>query len=128
VPVAKVPELLRRCGSDLAAAFPEAIVVPFGHVGDGNIHFNVVLPAALDAGQAAVRGKRIGKVIYDVALSLGGTFSAEHGIGRAKIDLLESRRDPIEVDLMRRVKCAIDSRGSLNPGRIFRPEPIQVRR
>jgi FAD/FMN-containing dehydrogenase len=120
VPVAKVPELLRRCARDVAAAFPEATVVPFGHVGDGNIHLNVVLPASLDGRQAATKGKRLGEIVYDAALSLGGTFSAEHGVGRAKIALLETKRDPVEIDLMRRIKRAIDDGGSLNPDLIFR--------
>jgi FAD/FMN-containing dehydrogenase len=105
--------------------------VPFGHVGDGNIHLNVVLPAALTTERAAEPGEQISQAIYDIVLSLGGTFSAEHGIGRAKIDLLESKRDPVELDLMRRIKAALDEDGSFNPGKILRPsqsEPAEVRR
>jgi FAD/FMN-containing dehydrogenase len=130
VPVARIPELLRRCSADIEAGFPEATVVPFGHVGDGNIHLNVVLPATPGAERAAEKGRRIGELIYDIVLSLGGTFSAEHGIGRTKIDLLESRGDPIEVDLMRRIKGALDEGGSFNPDRIFRQprsEAVKVR-
>lgn len=129
VPVAKVPELLRCAVSRIEAKFPEATVVPFGHVGDGNIHFNVVLSAGLDSKQALQQGKQISTIVYDIVHSLGGTFSAEHGIGRMKIDLLESRRDPIEIDLMRRVKKAIDVDCSFNPGKVFRPsqsEPAKV--
>ncbi len=92
-------------------------VVPFGHVGDGNIHLNVVLPAALSAERAAEQGRQISQAIYDIVLSLGGTFSAEHGIGRAKVGLLESKRDPVELDLMRRIKAALDEDGSFNPAR-----------
>jgi FAD/FMN-containing dehydrogenase len=131
VPVARVPELLRRSSADIEAGFPEAMAVPFGHVGDGNIHLNVVLPAALGAERAAENGKRIGELVYNIVLSLGGTFSAEHGIGRAKIDLLENKRDPVEIDLMRRIKGALDGDGSFNPSKIFRPlrgEPAEVRR
>jgi FAD/FMN-containing dehydrogenase len=131
VPVAQVPELLRRSRADIEAGFPDVTVVPFGHVGDGNIHLNVVLPVALGADTAAEQGKQISQAIYDIVLSLGGTFSAEHGIGRAKVDLLEGKRDPIELDLMRRIKAALDEDGSFNPGKIFRPsqsEPASVRR
>jgi len=131
VPVAKVPELLRRSRADIEAGFPDVTVVPFGHVGDGNIHLNVVLPVALGADTAAEQSKQISQAIYDIVLSLGGTFSAEHGIGRAKVDLLEGKRDPIELDLMRRIKAALDEDCSFNPGKIFRPsqsEPASVRR
>jgi len=129
VPVAKVPELLRRAVALIEAKFPEATVVPFGHVGDGNIHFNVVLSGGLESKQVAEQGREISIIIYDIVHSLGGTFSAEHGIGRTKIDLLESRRDPIEIDLMRRVKKAIDVDCLFNPGNVFRlsrSEPAKV--
>ncbi|MDA9529946.1 hypothetical protein ACM42_16265 [Bradyrhizobium sp. CCBAU 25338] len=125
VPVANVPELLRRSCADVEAGFPDVTVVPFGHVGDGNIHLNVVLPAALGAERAAEQGRQISQAIYDIVLSLGGTFSAEHGIGRAKVGLLESKRDPVELDLMRRIKAALDEDGSFNPGKIFRPSQIE---
>lgn len=120
VPVAGVPDLLRRCRAGIEAAFTDAMVVPFGHVGDGNIHLNVVLPAALGAERAAEQGRAISELVYDIAISLGGTFSAEHGIGRAKLDLLENKRDPVEIDLMRRIKCALDEDCSFNPDKIFR--------
>lgn len=124
-------ELLRRSRADIEAGFPDVAVLPFGHVGDGNIHLNVVLPAALGAKRAAEQGKRISQAIYDIVLSLGGTFSAEHGIGRAKVELLEGKRDPVELDLMRRIKAALDEDGSFNSGKIFRQsqsEPAKVRR
>ncbi|XSC47546.1 FAD-linked oxidase C-terminal domain-containing protein [Bradyrhizobium sp. RDT10] len=131
MPVARVPDLLRRFRSDIEASFADALIVPFGHVGDGNIHLNVVLPAALEAESTAERSKRIGDLVYDIALSLGGTFSAEHGIGRAKVDLLEKKRDPVEIDLMRRIKDTLDEDGSFNPDTIFRRsqnKPAKVRR
>ena len=130
VPVAQVPELLRRSRAHIGAVFPDATVVPFGHIGDGNIHLNVVLPAALGAHRAAAQGKRISQAIYDIVISLGGTFSAEHGIGQFKVDLLESKRDPVELDLMCRIKAALDEDGSLNPGkiiRLFSGEPAKMR-
>ncbi|NEU97484.1 FAD-binding oxidoreductase [Bradyrhizobium uaiense] len=119
VPVARVPDLLRRCKAGIEAGFADAMVVPFGHVGDGNIHLNVVLPAAVGTEWAREQGKRIGELVYDIAISLGGTFSAEHGIGRAKIDLLEKHRDPVEIDLMRKIKGALDDSGLFNPDRVF---------
>jgi FAD/FMN-containing dehydrogenase len=130
VPVANVAELLRRCSAEIGARFPEAQVVPFGHIGDGNIHMNVILPKALGAQKAAETGKQLSQIIYDIVLALGGTFSAEHGIGSAKVDLLKSKRSSIEIDLMRQIKAALDKDGLFNPDRIFhrsRSEPAQVK-
>jgi FAD/FMN-containing dehydrogenase len=127
VPVANVPELLRRSCTEVRAGFPDVTIVPFGHVGDGNIHLNVILPAALGAERAAEQGRQISKSIYDIVVSLGGTVSAEHGIGRAKVDLLESKRDPVELDLMRRIKASIDNEGLFNPGKLFRISRIECR-
>jgi len=130
VPVAQVPELLRRSRAHIEAGWPDVTVVPFGHVGDGNIHLNVVLPTALGVERAAEQGKQISQAIYDIVLSMGGTFTAEHGIGCAKVDLLEGKRDPIELDLMRRIKAALDEGGPFNPGKIFRSsqsEPADAR-
>ncbi len=120
VPVAEVAALLRRCRADIAARFPEAEVVPFGHMGDGNIHMNIVLPTAAGPEQAAESGWEIGAIIYDIVASLGGTFSAEHGMGRTKIDLLERNRCSIEIDLMRQIKLALDNDYLMNPDKIFR--------
>lgn len=120
VPVAQVPELLRRSRAAIEADFPHANVVPFGHVGDGNIHLNVLLPMDVGPEQAATQGKLIGETIYDIVLALGGTFSAEHGIGQSKIDLLERKREVTELDLMRAIKGALDWRGLINPGKILR--------
>jgi FAD/FMN-containing dehydrogenase len=120
VPVAEVAALLRRCRTDIEAGFPEAEVVPFGHIGDGNIHMNIVLPTATEAEKAAESGKEIGAIIYDIVASLGGTFSAEHGIGRSKMGLLEKNRCSIEIDLMRQIKVALDKDYLMNPDKIFR--------
>ena len=120
VPVAELAALLRRCRADIEARFPEAKVVPFGHVGDGNIHMNIVLAAAAGAEKSEQTGKEIGAIIYDIVASLGGTFSAEHGIGQTKVGLLEKNRCPIEIGLMGQIKVALDNDYLMNPHKVFR--------
>jgi len=120
VPISEVAALLHRCRSDIRARFPEAEVVPFGHIGDGNIHMNIVLPRVAGAVRAAESGKEIAAIVYDIVASLGGTFSAEHGIGQTKMGLLEKNRCPIEIDLMRQIKRALDPDYLMNPDKVFR--------
>lgn len=125
VPVGQVAALLRRSRAEIASRFPDAEFVPFGHIGDGNIHANVVLPSSLGAQELTQASKQINEIIYEIAVSLGGIFSAEHGIGQAKIDLLERRRSSVELDLMRRIKDALDEDGLFNPGKVFRRSSVR---
>nr|WP_249123840.1 MULTISPECIES: FAD-binding oxidoreductase [unclassified Bradyrhizobium] len=121
VPISRVGELLARCRAALAQRCPDLLVLPFGHLGDGNIHMNVVRPAALGAAPHPEEGEVAG-VVHDIVAALGGTFSAEHGIGRTKTDLLETLRPAVELDLMRRIKAALDPAGLMNPGKVLRQE------
>jgi len=119
VPLSRVGELLTRCRDALAQRFPDLLVVPFGHLGDGNIHMNVIRPAAL-GGAPPSEEREVAAVVHDIVTVFGGTFSAEHGIGRTKIDLLEKLRPAVELDLMRRVKAALDPVNLMNPGKVLR--------
>jgi FAD/FMN-containing dehydrogenase len=98
---------------------PGLRIVPFGHLGDGNIHFNVVAPAAGDAAAFESRADAIMHAVSEVARGLGGSFSAEHGIGQLKTGLLAEWRGGVELDLMRRLKAALDPAGVLNPGKVL---------
>jgi FAD/FMN-containing dehydrogenase len=113
VPVSKTPELIERAGRALAARFPQARVYAFGHVGDGNIHFNVG-PESLLAERAAVN-----RVVYDTVAALGGSISAEHGLGQLKREEVLAHKPALEIELMRALKRALDPKGVMNPGKLL---------
>ena len=117
VPVAAIPEMVRRGNAIIETAMPGSRPLPFGHVGDGNIHYNVSQPVGMDMAEFLRRWWDISGPLYDLVLSLGGSISAEHGIGRLKKDQLVRVKSPIEIEMMRRVKHALDPKGILNPGK-----------
>ena len=119
VPVSKTPELMRRASEALRALVPGSVPVPFGHMGDGNIHMNLSQPEGMDPAAFLARGHAIMDAVNDVVRDLGGSPSAEHGIGRLKAGMLESWRGGAELDLMRRIKAAVDPQGLMNPGKIL---------
>ena len=104
----------------VAAAYPGIRRCAFGHVGDGNMHYNPVRPAGL--GHAALRAERerINRIVHDIVVDLGGSISAEHGIGRSRLAELEHYKEPVELDMMRAVKRALDPKGIMNPGKVVR--------
>ena len=113
VPVSKTPELIERAGEALMRAFPEARLYVFGHVGDGNLHYNVG-PEALIARRAEVN-----RIVYHAVAELGGSISAEHGLGQLKREEIRRHKSPLELELMRAVKHALDPRGLMNPGKLL---------
>ncbi len=119
VPVSQVPALLERGGALLARLVPEARVIAFGHMGDGNVHFNLSPAAGADSAAFAARKAQVTPAVYELAASLGGSFSAEHGIGRYKREELRRHRSEVELDMMRAVKRALDPRGIMNPGKVL---------
>ena len=116
VPVSAVPEFLER-GRAIAHSVDEDILVsPFGHVGDGNIHFDLVQPSAMARDDFLALSPTVSERINGLIAELGGSFSAEHGIGRGKRETLARYRDPVEIELMRSIKSALDPRNLMNPG------------
>ena len=98
---------------------PGARVVAFGHLGDGNIHFNVSQPIGADKEAFLAQWAAMNEVVHAVVARHAGSISAEHGIGPLKRDLLSAIKDPVALDLMRAVKAALDPRGLLNPGKVL---------
>mgnify|MGYP000238419219 CR=1 FL=1 len=120
VPIAAIPRLIAE-GSEAAEKLVSGIrPVPFGHMGDGNIHFNFSMPIGADPKAfMAQYDEAVHEVIYEVVLKLGGSVSAEHGIGQLKVDLLKQVKDPVALELMRAIKTALDPNGILNPGKML---------
>lgn len=121
VPVARVPDLLVRGTAAVTDLMPGARVAPFGHLGDGNIHFNVVRPEAMTDADFAAGSDAIVAAVTAVVRDLEGSFSAEHGIGTIKTGLLQDWRAGPEMDLMQAIKAAIDPDGLMNPGVVLSP-------
>jgi FAD/FMN-containing dehydrogenase len=119
VPLSRMDELLRRGDALLASLRPDLQLVAFGHVGDGNLHYNVVLPRDLPEDEWAAEGERITMALYDLVIELGGSFSAEHGVGQSKKKYLPLYRGGTEFELMKSFKKCLDPANILNPGKIF---------
>ena len=119
VPVAAVPAFLREAHAAVTALIPGARPLPFGHLGDGNIHYNVTQPAGADKADYLKRWDEINAAVFAVVKKYGGSISAEHGIGVMKRDLLPSVKDPVALELMRSLKGLLDPNGILNPGKVL---------
>ena len=122
VPLAAVPALLRDAAAACEAAVPGIRVAPFGHLGDGNIHFNLVQPEGADGDAFLARADALMHTVNAVVQRLGGSFSAEHGVGRLKTGLMDEWRGGVELRLMRSIKAALDPAGLFNPAVIFPPD------
>ena len=93
--------------------------MPFGHLGDGNIHYNVSQPVGADTAAFLARWNEVNAAVDKIVLKLGGSISAEHGIGRLKRDSLPKVKDPVALDLMRDIKRMLDPNGIMNPGKVL---------
>jgi len=119
VPVASVPQFLEEASAAAKAIVPGCRPVPFGHLGDGNVHFNVSQPVGADQAQFLARWGEINDAVNKVVLKYGGSISAEHGIGKLKRDSLAKVKDPVALELMRGLKRMLDPNGILNPGKVL---------
>ncbi|WP_293806818.1 FAD-binding oxidoreductase [uncultured Bosea sp.] len=122
VPIHATPEFLARAIAAVEAMVPGCRPVPFGHLGDGNIHFNVSQPVGADKAGFLARWSEMNEAVHAIVAELHGSISAEHGIGRLKRDLLPGVKDPVELDLMRTIKQTLDPQGILNPGSVLAAE------
>lgn len=119
LPVASCPAFLAEGTAAVEAFMPGARVVPFGHLGDGNIHFNVSQPVGMDKAAYLARWEEMNALVHAVVARYHGSISAEHGIGQLKRELLPGVKDPVAYALMKSLKAALDPKGTLNPGKVL---------
>ena len=119
VPVASVPQFLEEASAAAKAIIPGCRPVPFGHLGDGNVHFNVSQPIGADTAQFLARWGEVNDAVNKIVLKYNGSISAEHGIGKLKRNSLPKVKDPVALELMRGLKRMLDPNGILNPGKVL---------
>lgn len=119
LPVSRIAAFIAATGPQLEAAFPGCQLVCFGHLGDGNLHYNVAPPAGVSNEDFLLNQEKVNRVVYDSVAAFGGSISAEHGIGALKRDELARYKSPVELNMMRAIKAALDPLGIMNPGKIL---------
>lgn len=119
VPVPLIPEFLKRAATVVEAVSPGARPVVFGHFGDGNVHYNVTQPPHMEKARYLALWDRMSAAVHGLVTRMGGSISAEHGIGRMKRGDLEKFKSPVELEIMRALKSALDPKGILNPGKLL---------
>jgi FAD/FMN-containing dehydrogenase len=120
VPVGRLADFVERAAPWIAANVPEGRLVAYGHAGDGNLHFNVSAWPGAAGARLLARAEDVRRAVHDLVRDFGGSFSAEHGIGRLKVDELERYTSPVELSLMRAIKQAFDPHNIMNPGKVLR--------
>jgi FAD/FMN-containing dehydrogenase len=120
VPIAKVPEFLRQASIAVNEYMPNVRICAFGHLGDGNIHYNISQPVDADKQEFLSHWHSLNTVVHAIVLEMNGSISAEHGIGQLKRDELASIREPIEIELMQRIKRSFDPQGIMNPNKLLK--------
>ncbi|MCB2045819.1 MAG: hydroxyacid dehydrogenase, partial [Novosphingobium sp.] len=127
VPVDKMPDFVSHASAEVEGRFPGTRAIAFGHLGDGNVHFHVLAPPGAVHGEwQRNEGRPITSFVYDLVTQWGGSISAEHGIGQAKLDQLERLGDPASLAMMIAVKRALDPGGLLNPGKLVPLAPREM--
>ena len=123
VPVSRQPDFTAQAEAGILAAYPDATVMMVGHIGDGNIHIVVLFPHGRfpDAAAFDAAGDEIDAIIDDVAVGMGGSITAEHGVGTSYRKRMARTKDPLEISIMRRIKQAMDPQGLMNPEKLFLP-------
>jgi FAD/FMN-containing dehydrogenase len=119
VPVAAVPDFIEQANAAVVKLIPGARPVPFGHLGDGNIHYNVSQPPGASTVDFLGQWHAVNAVVFEIVLRMGGSISAEHGIGVLKRDELPDVKDKVAIELMRSIKAVLDPLGIMNPGKVL---------
>jgi D-lactate dehydrogenase (cytochrome) len=119
VPVAAVPDFIEEANAAMEKLIPGSRPVPFGHLGDGNIHYNVSQPIGGNTADFMSRWHEVSEVVFAIVLRMGGSISAEHGIGVLKRDELPDVKDKVAIELMRGIKAMLDPLGIMNPGKVL---------
>jgi FAD/FMN-containing dehydrogenase len=120
VSVAALPQFVQQAADWISRHVPEGRLIAYGHVGDGNLHFNLNQDPRVAADAFLARAEEVQRAVHDLVHEFGGSFSAEHGIGQLKVAELERYASPVELDLMRAIKHAFDPNGIMNPGKVLK--------
>lgn len=118
VPVSKMADFIARASEAVTARLPGVRVVAFGHIGDGNVHFNLSQPVGMDRAAFLALWGEMNAIVHGIVRGMGGSISAEHGVGRLKRDEIAATKSPVEMAAMRALKRALDPKGILNPGKV----------
>ena len=120
VPISRVAEFIEQASIALRTEYPGLRIVAFGHLGDGNIHYNASMPGMLQNKDFIEQHEPdVNRIVYEVVARLDGSLSAEHGLGQLKRETIREYKDPLELELMRSVKQALDPLGLMNPGKVI---------
>ena len=120
IPVSSIPEFVRLTDAKLEASFPGARLVNYGHLGDGNLHYNVQAPEGADQVEfLETQEPGVNALVFDMVMQFQGSISAEHGIGSLKVEKLPDYKSPVAMELMRTIKRALDPQNNMNPGRVI---------
>lgn len=122
VPVSRMPEFIEQGCAAAVALIPGSRPLPFGHIGDGNVHFNISQPVGADTKEFLSRWEEMNDAIHDLVLAHHGSVSAEHGIGRMKSHMMTAIKSPVELEMMRSIKHLFDPKNILNPGKMLPPD------
>jgi FAD/FMN-containing dehydrogenase len=118
VPITDIPALVSEGSAAMLSIMPEGRVVSFGHLGDGNLHFNLCLPEGIDRDKVDAMTPQVNRAVHDIVAKYRGSIAAEHGIGKLKRDELAHYKSDVEMEVMRAIKRAIDPKGLMNPGKV----------
>ena len=119
VPVARIPEFIARADAAVEALLPGVVAVGFGHAGDGNVHYNLGPPPGMAPDQLMAIAGELSRTVHDIVVGLGGSISAEHGIGRQRAGELAHYKDDLSLSMMRGIKASLDPENLMNPGVIL---------
>jgi len=119
VPISRIAEYITVTDAALQRAFPGVRIMTFGHLGDGNLHYNIAAPAGGDEDAFMARADEVSRVVHDSAVRFSGSISAEHGLGQYKREEILRYKSPLEMELMRRIKAVFDPLGIMNPGKVL---------
>ena len=120
IPVALVPQFIKEATNAVLTAYPGVRPCPFGHVGDGNVHFNISQPEGIEKETYLSNWEEMNKIVHDIIYAMNGSMSAEHGIGILKVGEMEKYKQDVEINLMKQIKTNIDPKNTMNPGKIIK--------